>query len=150
MDIRLALRIHQAFLERAGDDQEARPVEGLGDRRQLLHDLAQASYLIGCQAKGEAIVVDPRRDLDVYLRLAEKNGMRIAAVTETHIHADYLSGTRELAAKTGAPIYVSDEGGPDWTYGSAFDEAVRMKHGHKIQLGNIAVEAIPPATRRST
>lgn len=105
-------------------------------------DLAQASYFIGCQAKGEAIVVDPRRDLDDYLDLAKKNGMRIIAVTETHIHADYLSGTRELAARTGAQMYVSDEGGPDWTYGSDFDEAVRMKHGHRIRLGNITVEAV--------
>lgn len=105
-------------------------------------DLAQASYFIGCQAKGEAIVVDPRRDLDVYLDLAEKNGMRIVAVTETHIHADYLSGTRELAARTGAQMYVSDEGGPDWTYSDAFADAVRMKHGHRIELGNIAVEAV--------
>lgn len=105
-------------------------------------DLAQASYFIGCQAKGEAIVVDPRRDLDVYLDLAEKNGMRIVAVTETHIHADYLSGTRELAARTGAQMYVSDEGGPDWTYSDAFADAVRMKHGHRIELGNITVEAV--------
>jgi len=104
-------------------------------------DLAQASYFIGCQAKGEAIVVDPRRDLGVYLDLAEKNDMRIVAVTETHIHADYLSGTRELAAATGATMYVSDEGGPDWTYGSDFDNAIRMKHGHRIRLGNITVEA---------
>ncbi len=104
-------------------------------------DLAQASYFIGCQAKGEAIVVDPRRDLGVYLDLAGKNGMQIVAVTETHIHADYLSGTRELAAKTGAQTYVSDEGGPDWTYGPDFDGAVRMKHGHRIELGNITVEA---------
>src|SRR5690606_38314045 len=87
-------------------------------------------------------VVDPRRDLDVYLDLAEKNGMRIVAVTETHIHADYLSGTRELAARTGAQMYVSDEGGPDWTYSDAFADAVRMKHGHRIELGNIAVEAV--------
>ncbi|MCB1273916.1 MAG: MBL fold metallo-hydrolase, partial [Leucobacter sp.] len=63
-----------------------------------------------------------------------------------HIHADYLSGTRELAARTGATIYVSDEGGTDWTYGSEFDAgpsgpAVRMKHGHRIELGNIVVEA---------
>ena len=79
-------------------------------------DLAQASYFIGCQAKGEAIVVDPRRDLDVYLQIAAKNGMTITAVTETHIHADYLSGTRELAAATGAKMYVSDEGGPDWAF----------------------------------
>ncbi|MGZ0711103.1 MBL fold metallo-hydrolase (plasmid) [Coraliomargarita sp. W4R53] len=104
-------------------------------------DLAQASYFIGCQVKGEAIVIDPRRDLHVYLELAEKNGMRIIAVTETHIHADYLSGTRELAAHTGAQMYVSDEGGPDWTYGANFDEATRMNHGHQIVLGNITVEA---------
>lgn len=57
-------------------------------------DLAQASYLIGCQAKGHALVVDPRRDIQVYLDLAAKNGMTITGVTETHIHADYLSGTR--------------------------------------------------------
>lgn len=105
-------------------------------------DLAQASYVIGCQAKGEAIVVDPRRDLDVYLDLAAKNGMKIVAVTETHIHADYLSGTRELAVATGATMYVSDEGGPDWTYSDAFVGAVRMKHGHRIALGNITVEAV--------
>lgn len=105
-------------------------------------DLAQASYFIGCQANGEAFVVDPRRDLDVYLNLAEKNGMRIVGVTETHIHADYLSGTRELAAKTGAQMYVSNEGGPDWTYGPDFDGAVRMKDGHEIALGNITLRAV--------
>ncbi|WP_182169889.1 MBL fold metallo-hydrolase [Flaviflexus equikiangi] len=105
-------------------------------------DLAQASYIIGCQAKGEALVVDPRRDINVYLDLAEKHGMTITAVTETHIHADYLSGTRELAARTGARMFVSDEGGPDWTYSSAFDDATRMKHGHSINLGNITVEAV--------
>jgi len=106
------------------------------------NDLAQASYFIGCQAEGEAIVVDPRRDLDVYLNIAAKNGMTITAVAETHIHADFLSGTRELAARTGATMYVSDEGGPDWTYGSAFDGAVRMKDKQAITLGNITVEAI--------
>ena len=106
------------------------------------HDLAQASYFIGCQSQGVAIVVDPRRDLDVYLDLAAKNGMTITAVAETHIHADFLSGTRELAARTGATMYVSDEGGPDWTYGSAFDGAVRMKDKQAITLGNITVEAV--------
>lgn len=105
-------------------------------------DLAQGSYFIGCQADNTAIVVDPRRDIQVYLDLAAQHGMKITAVTETHIHADYLSGTRELAAVTGAQMYVSDEGGPDWTYGEAFDDAVRMKHGHKITLGNITLEAV--------
>lgn len=101
-------------------------------------DLAQASYLVGCQAKGEAIVIDPRRDLTPYLDLARRHGMKIVAVTETHIHADYLSGTRELAAATGATMYVSAEGGDDWQYGFA---AERLHHGDAIRLGNIVVEA---------
>ncbi|MDQ6754699.1 MAG: MBL fold metallo-hydrolase [Actinomycetota bacterium] len=102
-------------------------------------DLAQASYLIGCQAKGEALVVDPRRDIAVYQSLAAANGMRIVAVTETHIHADFLSGTRELAAATGATAYVSGEGGTDWQYG--FD-AERLHDNEEITLGNITVKAL--------
>lgn len=105
-------------------------------------DLAQASYLIGCQASGEALVIDPRRDLSEVLSRAQAHGLRIMAVTETHIHADYLAGTRELAAATGATVYVSDEGGPDWTYGPEFDGAVRMKDGHRIRIGNLTVEAM--------
>ncbi|MGW6172573.1 MBL fold metallo-hydrolase [Arthrobacter sp. NPDC055138] len=102
-------------------------------------DLAQASYLIGCQAKGEAIVVDGRRDIAVYQDLAAKNGMKIVAVTETHIHADYLSGTRELAAATGAKIHVSGEGGPDWQYQFAGE---RLFDGDTITLGNISIKAV--------
>ena len=102
-------------------------------------DLAQASYLIGCQRKGEAVVVDARRDIDTYRSLAAANGMKIVALTETHIHAVYLSGTRELAAATGAKIYVSGEGGPDWQYG--FD-GERLFDGSKITIGNITVEAL--------
>ncbi|MGZ4661151.1 MAG: MBL fold metallo-hydrolase, partial [Arthrobacter sp.] len=102
-------------------------------------DLAQASYFIGCQAKGEALVVDPRRDNAVYLDLAAANGMKIVAVTETHIHADFLSGTRELAAATGATAYVSGEGGADWQYG--FD-AERLNDNDEITLGNITVKAL--------
>jgi hydroxyacylglutathione hydrolase len=96
-------------------------------------DLAQASYLIGCQATGEAVVVDPRRDVAVYLDEAERNGMRIVAVTETHIHADYLSGSRELVAATGATLYLSDEGDDDWK--SGFE-------GEEIRVGNVSLEAV--------
>ena len=78
--------------------------------------LAQASYLIGCQRTGEAIVIDPRRDIDVYLEIAEKEKLRITKITETHIHADFLSGTRELASATNAEVLLSDEGGADWEY----------------------------------
>lgn len=105
-------------------------------------DLAHASYVIGCQRTGEAIVVDPRRDIQVYLDLAATHGMTITAVAETHIHADYLSGTRELAARTGATMYVSGEGGPDWQYGAGFQDATRMAHGHRITVGNISLDAV--------
>lgn len=101
-------------------------------------DLAQASYLIGCQSTGEAIVIDGRRDTEQYFALAANHGMRIAAVAETHIHADYLSGTREIAAAAGAPLYVSGEGGQDWQYGF---EANRLHHGDVITIGNIRIEA---------
>jgi len=102
-------------------------------------DLAQASYLIGCQAQGEAIVVDPRRDIPVYETMAAAHGMKIVAVTETHIHADFLSGTRELAAATGAIIYVSGEGGEAWQY--EFD-AERLSDNDEITVGNIIVQAL--------
>ncbi|MCC3275422.1 MBL fold metallo-hydrolase [Arthrobacter sp. zg-Y20] len=102
-------------------------------------DLAQASYFIGCQRKGEAVVVDARRDISPYLELAAANGMRIVAVTETHIHADYLSGTRELAAATGAEMYVSGEGGTHWQYRF---EAHRLHDGDTVALGNITLKAV--------
>lgn len=101
-------------------------------------DLAQASYVIGCQATGEAIVIDPRRDVGEYFDLAARHGMRISHVAETHIHADYLSGTRELAAAADATAHVSAEGGEDWQYG--FD-AERLHHGDVISLGNVRIEA---------
>ena len=102
-------------------------------------DLAQASYFMGCQAMGEAAVVDPRRDVRVYLEEAENNGMDIVAVTETHIHADYLSGSRELAAKTGASLYLSDEGPAEWRYGL---EGEKLHDGDEIRVGNVTLRAI--------
>ncbi|MGP5078673.1 rhodanese-like domain-containing protein [Brachybacterium alimentarium] len=101
-------------------------------------DLSQASYFIGCQAENVALVVDPRRDIQTYLDLAAHHGMTITAVTETHIHADFLSGARELAAATGATAYVSGEGGEDWQYDFA---AERLVDGDTITLGNITVTA---------
>ncbi len=84
---------------------------------RMIYDdtLAQAAYLIGCQRTGEAIVVDPERDVDRYVAAARKEGLRIVAVAETHIHADFVSGARELAEATGATVYVSGEGAPEWT-----------------------------------
>ena len=73
--------------------------------RQVLNDdLACASYVVSCG--DEAVVVDPRWDIDEYLRLAEYHGFRIAHVVETHVHADHVSGRGRLAAATGATIHL--------------------------------------------
>lgn len=101
--------------------------------------LAQASYIIGCQAKGEAIVIDPKRDVDTYVEIAAQNNLKITKVTETHIHADFLSGARELVALTGAELYLSDEGGSEWQY--AFDH-IGLKHADVISLGNLTLEVL--------
>ncbi|MDT8323651.1 MAG: MBL fold metallo-hydrolase [Bacteroidota bacterium] len=101
--------------------------------------LAQASYLLGCQATGEAVVIDPRRDIDVYLEVAEKNKLRITHITETHIHADFLSGARELAAATGARLYLSDEGGTDWSYGFAHEG---LRGGDHFMVGNLRIDVL--------
>ena len=102
-------------------------------------DLAQASYFIGCQATGQAVVVDPRRDVRVYLDKAEEQEMEIVAVTETHIHADFLSGSRELAKAAGATLYISDEGNEDWKYGFAGE---KLYDGSEIKIGNVVLRAV--------
>ncbi|RMF57307.1 MAG: MBL fold metallo-hydrolase [Calditrichaeota bacterium] len=78
--------------------------------------LAQSSYFLGCEHTGEAIVVDPLRDVEKYIRIAEEKSMEIVGIAETHIHADFLSGSRELAEKTGATLYLSEAGGFDEDY----------------------------------
>src|SRR6516162_1570828 len=66
--------------------------------------LSQASYLVGDEATGRAVVVDPRRDVGVYLEEAAASGLTIERVIETHVHADFLTGHLELAARAGAVI----------------------------------------------
>jgi len=101
--------------------------------------LAQGSYIVGCQATGEAIVIDAKRDIDTYLDIARQNNLRITHIAETHIHADFLCGSRELAAVTGASMYLSDEGGEDWQY--AFPH-VGLKDGYVIKVGNLSLEVL--------
>jgi hydroxyacylglutathione hydrolase len=84
--------------------------------RQIADDaLAQYAYLVGCQRTGEALIIDPERDVDRYVDQAAAEGLRITAAAETHIHADFLSGARELAAR-GVTVYLSDAGDADWKY----------------------------------
>ncbi len=105
-----------------------------------IHDdlLAQNSYLIGCDETSLAVVVDPDRDVERYLEAAAREKLRIAFVTETHIHADFVSGARALARATGATLLLSGEGGDDWNYRFAdSDGARRVRHGDTIDVGRV-------------
>ncbi len=103
--------------------------------------LAQAAYLIGCQRTGEAIVIDPPRDIAPLLEVAAREKLRITRVTETHIHADFVSGARELAAATGATLLLSALGGADWQYRYAKEDGAELVgDGHLITLGGVRLE----------
>lgn len=104
--------------------------------------LAQASFLLGCRASGEAVVIDPNRDVEKYVIRAQSEGLRISVVTETHIHADFVSGSRALARRTGAELAVSGEGGRDWQYAFAGEPGVRLLHeGDTIRAGSVCLTA---------
>jgi hydroxyacylglutathione hydrolase len=104
--------------------------------------LAQASYLVGCEASREALVVDPNRDAEQYIRAAKATEMRITHVAETHIHADFVSGSRELVRRTGARLYLSAEGGDEWKYLYAEEDGARLlKNGDTFDVGTVRVEA---------
>jgi glyoxylase-like metal-dependent hydrolase (beta-lactamase superfamily II)/3-mercaptopyruvate sulfurtransferase SseA len=92
--------------------------------------LAQASYLIG--SDGEAAVVDPRRDVDEYLRKAEEHGLRIRYVVETHLHADFVSGHRELAERTGAEIVIGAKA-------EALFPHRAVKDGDEVRFGRVVL-----------
>ncbi|TCT24556.1 hydroxyacylglutathione hydrolase [Melghiribacillus thermohalophilus] len=105
--------------------------------------LAHASYLVGCQKTGEAIVVDPSRDIEQYVEEAEKEGLNVTAACETHIHADFVSGARELADRFDAKLYLSDEGNEDWKYENL--DGIRyqlLKDGDTFKIGNLTFEVL--------
>ena len=105
--------------------------------------LAQASFLVGDTETGEAIVVDPHRDVELYLAAARAKDLRIVAVTETHIHADFCSGTRELAQRAGARAYLSDEGDADWKYAWAHErDVVLVRDGGTIRAGHARLDVV--------
>ncbi len=103
----------------------------------MTEGVAELSYLIGDKATGKAAVIDPRRDIDIYVELARKNKLTITHTLETHIHADLVSGCLELADRTGtAKVCVSAEGGPK--YGFPHE---KLKDGNTIDLGRVILTA---------
>src|SRR5438094_4423924 len=97
--------------------------------------LSQASYLVGDEGTHRAVVVDPRRDVEIYLDDADTHSLRIERVIETHIHADFLSGHLELAAKTGASISYGEGAEVDFPI-----EALR--DGEQLRLGDVTLQVL--------
>lgn len=103
-------------------------------------ELSHYSYLVGCPGAGVAAVVDPKRDVDDYLEFAARHRVRITHVLETHIPADYASGARELAERTGAELGLS-------RYDTAETFEVSFPHreladGDSIELGGVRIQAV--------
>ncbi len=113
--------------------------------RQIVDNkLAQHAYLVGCQRSREAVVIDPQRDIDRYVAIARREGLRITAVTETHIHADFLSGCLEFTDRRGCRAYLSAEGGPDWEYewAEGRDRVTLLRDGDGFSVGGIDIRAV--------
>jgi hydroxyacylglutathione hydrolase len=101
-------------------------------------NLAQASYMIVCEKTREAVIIDPNLDVSQYTRAAGADRARIAHVTETHIHADFVSGARAVAEATGATLHLSAEGGKEWGYTTAaMKTAQPLREGSEILLGTL-------------
>jgi len=95
--------------------------------------LAHASYMLG--SGGEALVVDPQRDVDLYLKAADEHGLKISHIFETHLHADFVSGHKELAARTGARIYIGEKAGATYPHVDAHD-------GYELQVGQCRISVL--------
>jgi len=95
--------------------------------------LAHASYMIG--SAGEAAVVDPQRDVDIYLRAAEEQNLKIRHIFETHLHADFVSGHKELAARTGAKIYIGAQANAGFPH-------VALTDRFEVKMGAVRIRAL--------
>ena len=95
--------------------------------------LAHASYIIG--SEGEAAVVDPQRDVEIYIKAAQENGLKIRYIFETHLHADFVSGHKELAERTGAKIYIGEKAGATFPH-------VDVRDGSEVSFGSCKLSVL--------
>lgn len=101
----------------------------------FVEGLACASYLLGCDAKGVAAVIDPDRDVQKYLDAAEARGLTITHIIETHLHADHVSGNSDLAGRTGAEIYIHEAGRAEFPHKP-------LRDGDVLELGNVRLRVL--------
>ncbi len=114
--------------------------------RQIFDErLAQYAYLVACEQTKDALIIDPERDIDRYIRIAGAEGLTIRAVAETHIHADFLSGAREFAERLGLHVYLPGEAPPEWKYTWIDDakyDVTLLKDGDTFRIGYIEIRAV--------
>lgn len=101
----------------------------------FIEGLGCASYLVGCEAKGVAAVIDPDRDIQKYLDTAQNRGLKITHIIETHLHADHVSGNSDLAVRTGAEIYLYENSGAEFPH-------QKIKHDDTLALGNVRLHIL--------
>ncbi len=103
--------------------------------RVFTPSLAQVAYLVADETTGDLAVIDPRRDIQACLDWASEHSLRISAILETHVHADFVSGAPELAAATGAPLYASRQGQQDFPH-------TPLDDGDEVRVGTLILRAI--------
>jgi hydroxyacylglutathione hydrolase len=112
-------------------------------KRLFDEKLAQASYIVADDHAKLALIVDPNRDVQKYIDALAAEKLQLIAVTETHIHADYVSGSRELANATGAQLYLSGDGDDDWQYAYAKESGAKILHdGDTFDIAAVRIQAL--------
>lgn len=101
----------------------------------FVEGLGCASYIVGCEAQGIAAIIDPDRDVQKYLETAQSRGLKITHIIETHLHADHVSGNSDLAARTGADVYLHEASGAEFPH-------KKIKQDDVIELGNIRLKVL--------
>src|SRR3990172_1171773 len=101
----------------------------------VFEGLGNASHMVGSERAGVCAVIDPLRDVDVYIDAAKTMGVRITHIFETHIHNDFITGSRELAAKTGATICASAAAELQFEY-------VPLREGDEVKVGDVSIQVL--------
>ena len=104
-------------------------------RQVLNEELSCASYIVGCPTFGKAFVIDPKNDVDTYMKMTSSLALKIDGIIETHIHADHISGAKKLQSLTGAPIYMFEDAKVRFGF-------LPLKEGDSLKIGNARIEIL--------
>ena len=104
--------------------------------RQILNEERScASYIVGCPSSGKAFIIDPKNEVETYIKMAGSLALKIEGIIETHIHADHISGAKKLSRFTGAPIYMFEDAKVEFDF-------LPLKEGDTLKIGNARIEVL--------